>query len=50
MQHSFDEGIHSFHETFEDWISQVVGSGGRTVEDELLSFAPKNGSEREILP
>lgn len=50
MEHAFDEGIHSFHETFEDWISQVVGSGGRTVEDELLSFAPKNGSEREILP
>ncbi|MCP5414394.1 MAG: hypothetical protein H6961_07275 [Chromatiaceae bacterium] len=51
MEHAFDEGIHGFYETFDDWISQVVDDKtGRTVEDELLSFAPKNGSEREILP
>lgn len=44
MEHSFDEGIHSFHETFDQWISQVVDEKtGRTVEDELLSLAPKNG-------
>lgn len=51
MEHAFDEGIHGFHETFEDWIGQVVDDKtGRTVEDELLSFAPQNGSKREILP
>ena len=41
MEHAFDEGIHGFYETFDDWISQVVGPDNRTVEDELLSLAPK---------
>lgn len=50
MEHAFDEGIHGFHETFDDWVSQVVGEDGRTVEDELLSLAPKNGSKMDVIP
>ena len=30
-----------FMKLSDDWISQVVGPDNRTVEDELLSLAPK---------
>lgn len=44
MEKAFHEGATHWYETFEDWISQVVDDKtGRTVEDELLSLAPKNG-------
>lgn len=51
MERAFREGIHGYHETFEEWLGLVVcDEGCRTVEDELLSSAPKEGTVWDILP
>lgn len=49
MEKAFYEGIHSYHETFEEWISQPIGPD-ETLEEGLLSLAPKETSTREIIP
>lgn len=50
MRKAFDEGIHGLYETFDQWLGLVVNDDGQTIEDALLSLAPKDTSKREILP